>query len=107
MFNLDGFVKSPSAALRCFLRRCGVPVSTPYSSGFARLASGAFYIAIQILTFYESINLNHLKINFASIFPLKRSTMRQFRGCILDFLGGNMIRMTEVRYILKWRCFNC
>jgi hypothetical protein len=51
----DGFVKSPSAALRCFLRRCGVPVSTPHSSGFARLASGVFYIAIQILTFYESI----------------------------------------------------
>jgi hypothetical protein len=55
--NNDGFVKSPSAALRCFLRRCGVLVSTPHSSGFARLASGAFYIAIQILTFYESINL--------------------------------------------------
>jgi hypothetical protein len=53
--NNDGFVKSPSAALRCFLRRCGVPVSTPHSSGFARLASGAFYIAIQILTFYEII----------------------------------------------------
>jgi hypothetical protein len=56
--NLDGFVKSPSAALRCITRRCGVPVSTPHSSGLARLASGAFYIAIQILTFYESINLN-------------------------------------------------
>ncbi len=23
--NLDGFVKSPDAALRCILRRCGVP----------------------------------------------------------------------------------
>jgi hypothetical protein len=56
--NNDGFVKSPSAALRCFLRRCGVLVSTPHSSGFARLASGAFYIAIQILTFYESIKVD-------------------------------------------------
>jgi hypothetical protein len=28
----------------------------PHSSGFARLASGAFYFAIQILTFYEIIN---------------------------------------------------
>jgi hypothetical protein len=28
-----------------------------HSSGLARLASGAFYIAIQILTFHESINL--------------------------------------------------
>jgi hypothetical protein len=38
-----------------FVRRCGIPVSTPHSSGLARLASGAFYIAIQILTFYETI----------------------------------------------------
>ncbi|MCX5906090.1 MAG: hypothetical protein NTY64_02590 [Deltaproteobacteria bacterium] len=42
--------------MRCILRRCGVPPSTPHSSGFARLASGAFYFAIQILTFYEFIN---------------------------------------------------
>ncbi|MCX5907919.1 MAG: hypothetical protein NTY64_12235 [Deltaproteobacteria bacterium] len=32
---LDGFVKSPSAALLCILHRCGVPPSTPHSSGFA------------------------------------------------------------------------
>ncbi|MGO9015404.1 MAG: hypothetical protein ACLQF0_10530 [Dissulfurispiraceae bacterium] len=38
-----GFVKSPYAALRFILRRCGVRTSTPHSSGFARLASGAFY----------------------------------------------------------------
>jgi hypothetical protein len=31
------------------------PPSTPPSGGFARLASGAFYEAIQILTFYEAI----------------------------------------------------
>jgi hypothetical protein len=30
--------------------------STPHSSGFARLAYGAFYLAISILTFYEIIN---------------------------------------------------
>jgi hypothetical protein len=30
-------------------------VSTPLSSAFARLASGAFYFAIPILTFYEII----------------------------------------------------
>jgi hypothetical protein len=29
---------------------------TPHSSGFARLASGAFYFAIPIFTFYETIN---------------------------------------------------
>ncbi|MCX5906437.1 MAG: hypothetical protein NTY64_04410 [Deltaproteobacteria bacterium] len=33
----------------CILRRCGVLASTPHSSGFARLASGAFYFAIQIV----------------------------------------------------------
>jgi hypothetical protein len=31
-------------------------VSTAHSSGFARLACGAFYFAIPILTFYEIIN---------------------------------------------------
>jgi hypothetical protein len=54
--NSDGFVKNPSASLRGVLRYCGVPKSTPHSSGFARLASGAFYFAIPILTFYEFIN---------------------------------------------------
>ncbi|MEK6776499.1 MAG: hypothetical protein AABY87_06420, partial [bacterium] len=39
----DGFVKSPSAALRCVLRHCSVRLSTPHSSGLARLASGPFY----------------------------------------------------------------
>jgi hypothetical protein len=53
---LDGLVKSPSAALH--LRRCGVPVSTPHSSVFARLASGAFYETIVLLTFYEIDFLN-------------------------------------------------
>jgi len=55
--NSDGFVISPSAALRCILRRCGVPLSTPHSSGFARLASGAFYFAMPLKTFYEIIKL--------------------------------------------------
>jgi hypothetical protein len=29
------------------VNRCGVPVSTPHSSGLARLASGAFYETIK------------------------------------------------------------
>jgi len=33
----DNFVKCPDAALRCVLRRCGVPKSTPHASGFALL----------------------------------------------------------------------
>jgi hypothetical protein len=39
---LDGFVKSPDAALRFILRHCGVHQSTPHFSGFARLACGHF-----------------------------------------------------------------
>ncbi|MCX5905877.1 MAG: hypothetical protein NTY64_01455, partial [Deltaproteobacteria bacterium] len=57
LLKIDGFVKSPSAALHCLLRRCGVLPSTPHSSGIVRLASGAFYLAIQILTFYEFIKI--------------------------------------------------
>jgi len=36
----------------------GYLVSTPHSSGFARLAYGAFYFAILILTFYEIIKID-------------------------------------------------
>jgi len=58
--NLDGFVKSPTAALRFISRHCGVPVSTPHSSRFASLAFGAFYFAVTILTFYEFINFFYI-----------------------------------------------
>ena len=47
----DGFVKSPSAALRFFLRHCGVLTCTPHSSEFARLADGAFHFAVKTMTF--------------------------------------------------------
>jgi hypothetical protein len=57
----DDFVKSPSASLRYILRHCGVPKSTPHSSGFARLASGSFYKAIQILTFLQDYQANGVK----------------------------------------------
>jgi len=43
----DDFVKSPDAALRGILCRCGVRPSTPHSSGFARLACGAFYEVVE------------------------------------------------------------
>jgi hypothetical protein len=39
---IDGFVKSPSAALRFTFVVAAYHPSTPHSSGFARLASGAF-----------------------------------------------------------------
>jgi hypothetical protein len=42
LFNLDGFVKNPDAALRFISRHRGVRRSTPHSSGLARLACGLF-----------------------------------------------------------------
>jgi hypothetical protein len=51
----DGFAKSPSAALRFTFIVAAYLVSTLHSSGFARLAYGAFYFAIPILTFCETI----------------------------------------------------
>jgi hypothetical protein len=41
-FNIDDFVKSPTSVLRCIIRHWGVPVSTPHSSGCARLECEAF-----------------------------------------------------------------
>ena len=57
-FTLDGFVKSPSAALRFNFDRCGAPFNAPHSSVFARLASGAFYEAIIQVISYEIIILH-------------------------------------------------
>jgi hypothetical protein len=49
----DGFVKSPSAALRFIFRHCGVLLCTPHSSRFARLASGAFFCAVDLDDFFS------------------------------------------------------
>ncbi|MCX5907636.1 MAG: hypothetical protein NTY64_10730 [Deltaproteobacteria bacterium] len=91
--KIDGFVKSASAALRCILRRCGVPPSTPHSSGFARLASGAFYFAIQILAFYEFIKIpGNAKIlqclrQPANILPSSKKMHFLFHEKILAIFG--------------------
>jgi len=53
LIKFDGFVKSPDAALRFILRHCGVRKSTPHSSGFARLACGAFYEAARLGKFFN------------------------------------------------------
>jgi hypothetical protein len=58
-FKVDGFVKSPTAALRFIFRHYGVLVSTPHSSRFASLASGAFSFAVPFLTFYEFIKVGN------------------------------------------------
>jgi hypothetical protein len=59
----DDFVKSPTSVLRCILRHClaelgqaGVPVSTPHSSGFARLEFETFYFVVRFPTIYGTIN---------------------------------------------------
>ena len=62
--NLDGFVKSPSAALRFNFVVAAHLVSALHSSVFARLASGAFYETIVLETFYEIINLMSRKNEF-------------------------------------------
>jgi len=36
--------------------------STPHSSGFARLASGAFYAAMDLATFYEIITFDSFSL---------------------------------------------
>ena len=54
--NFDGLVKKSICGVALQLRHCGAPVSAPHSSVFARLASGAFYETIVLLTFYEIIN---------------------------------------------------
>jgi hypothetical protein len=71
----DGLVISPPAALRGILRHCSVHVSTPHSSGFlrvprnaqshpfrvgpslSRLASGAFYWAVLLMSFNEVLRV--------------------------------------------------
>ncbi|MCX5909524.1 MAG: hypothetical protein NTY64_20730 [Deltaproteobacteria bacterium] len=76
MANLDGFVKSPSAALPCILRRCGVLCK--YASLLRFCAPGpakrgrTFYAAIFLATFYETINLikdPHLSSKQKNSFP--------------------------------------
>jgi hypothetical protein len=41
--------------LRFIFSHCGVPVCTSHSKRFARLASGAFYCAVSLRGFYETI----------------------------------------------------
>ncbi|MCX5906121.1 MAG: hypothetical protein NTY64_02755 [Deltaproteobacteria bacterium] len=63
--KFDGFVKSPSGALRFTFVASAYHPSTPHSSCFSRLASGAFYEAISLAIFYEIIKFRN---KFKSIF---------------------------------------
>jgi len=63
---IDGFVKSPSAALRFIFRHCSVLLYTPHSSRFARLvppvAGELFVVPSTLPTFYEVINDSGLQV---------------------------------------------
>jgi hypothetical protein len=61
--NCDGFAKSPSAVLRFIFRHCSVPLCTPHSSRFARLASGAFYYAVHLGDLLQSYQLSMSRVN--------------------------------------------
>jgi hypothetical protein len=56
-FKIDGFVKSPTSALRFISLSLRRTLSTPHDTKFARLEFGAFYFAIAILTFYEIVKI--------------------------------------------------
>ena len=60
----DSFIKSPSVSLCGKFHHCGVPLSTPSSSIFARLVSGVFYFAIRNRTIYETIKSGWKKYCF-------------------------------------------
>jgi hypothetical protein len=53
--KFDGFVKSPTAALRFIFRHCGVLVSMPHSSRFASLAFGAVENHYYLLIWFKVI----------------------------------------------------
>jgi len=72
--KFDGFVKSPSAALRFTFVAAAYRPSTPHSSGFARLASGAFYAAIALATFCEIINFKIKEIFLQGAKSIKRES---------------------------------
>ncbi len=57
MPKVDGFVKSPTSALRFISLSLRRTLSTPHDTKFARLEFGAFYFAIAILTFYKIVKV--------------------------------------------------
>ncbi len=60
VFKFDGFVKSPTSALRFISLSLRRTLSTPHDTKFTRLEFEAFYFAIPILTFYDIIKIRLL-----------------------------------------------
>jgi hypothetical protein len=54
--NYDGFVKKSICGVALHLSSLRRTISTTHSSRFARLAAGAFYCAVHLMTSYDSIN---------------------------------------------------
>jgi hypothetical protein len=67
--KIDGFVKSPSAALRFTFIVAAYFFSTPHSSRFARLAYEAFYFTIPIMTFQEIVKIGLTGFPFTDGYP--------------------------------------
>jgi len=88
----DGFVKSPFAALRGILRHCGVAMSTPHSSEFARLATEAFYCAVQTLTSCKIIRKGRALF---LLFALA-AFLRPFPACTASAQPFSLIRDSKV-----------
>jgi hypothetical protein len=69
--NTDDFAKIPSvprfAGLRFIPRHFDVHISTPHSSGIARLASGAFCCVVNSLTFCEIINTDNTRFPMTAL----------------------------------------
>ena len=56
---LDGFVKSPTSALRFISLSLRRTLGTPHDTKFARLEFEAFYFAIAISTFHEFVKIDY------------------------------------------------
>jgi hypothetical protein len=86
---IDGFVKSPFSALRCILRHYGVAISTPLSSGLARLETEAFLLC-RPLTYRPFKNMFRLCIRILAVFE---------RTILIFFSSGerHVIKKSSVR----------
>jgi predicted nucleic acid-binding protein len=71
---VDGFVKSPAAAVRFNFVVAAHLVSGLHSSVFARLASGSFYKSIVPMTFYEIINIDFIDGYIAAVMDRMKIT---------------------------------
>jgi len=79
----DGFVKSPSAALRFIFRHCSVRLCTPQTSRFARLvppvAGELFTVPSTLATFHEVIRYGLAEFRLCAILVIRGTSFRPRR----------------------------